>query len=67
MIKLQMIKYFTHLDVIDGIESELLQMHEEDLHFVFGIILPEESNTKVAVKEFLEWKRLKQNQDTMKK
>jgi len=67
MTKLQMIKYFTHIDVISDIEQELLVMDERDLYFVFDIILPEGSDIELAVKETIEWKRLKQNQDTMKK
>ena len=60
-----MVKYFTGVEVYEEIDNELLQMHEEDLYFVLGIILPEGADLELSVKEIIEWQQI--NQGTMKK
>ena len=65
MTKEQMVKYFTGVEVYEEIDNELLQMHEEDLYFVLGIILPEGADLELSVKEIIEWQQI--NQGTMKK
>jgi hypothetical protein len=65
MTKEQMVKYFTGVEVYEEIDNELLQMHEEDLYFVLGIILPEGADLELSVKEIIEWQQI--NLGTMKK
>ena len=60
-----MVKYFTGVEVYEEIDNELLQMHEEDLYFVLGIILPEGADLELSVKEIIEWQQI--NLGTMKK
>jgi len=65
MTKEQMINYFNDIEVYESIDTELLQMHEEDLEFVLGIILPEGSDIELSIKEIQEWQKI--NLDIMKK
>jgi len=65
MTKEQMINYFNEIEVYEAIDTELLQMHEEDLEFVLGIILPEGSDIELSIKEIQEWQKI--NLDIMKK
>ena len=65
MTKEQMINYFNDIEVYETIDTELLQMHEEDLEFVLGIILPEGSDIELSIKEIQEWQKI--NLDIMKK
>jgi len=65
MTKEQMINYFNEKEVYEEIDTELLQMHEEDLEFVLGIILPEGSDIELSIKEIQEWQKI--NLDIMKK
>jgi len=58
MSKEQMIKYFTHIDLLESIENELKQMHEDDLYLVLDTLLPEGTDIDIAVKEIIEWKNL---------
>ena len=65
MTKEQMINYFNDIEVYETIDTELLQMHKEDLEFVLGIILPEGSDIELSIKEIQEWQKI--NLDIMKK
>jgi hypothetical protein len=65
MTKEQMVKYFTGVEMYEEISNELLQMHEEDLYFVLGIILPEGADLELSVKEIIEWQQI--NLGIMKK
>jgi hypothetical protein len=58
MSKEQMVKYFTHIDLLESIENELKQMHEDDLYLVLDTLLPEGTDIDIAVKEIIEWKNL---------
>jgi len=58
MSKEQMVKYFTHIDLLESIENELKQMHEDDLYLVLDTLLPEGTDIHIAVKEIIEWKNL---------
>lgn len=60
-----MVKYFTGVEMYEEISNELLQMHEEDLYFVLGIILPEGADLELSVKEIIEWQQI--NLGIMKK
>lgn len=53
-----MVKYFTHIDLLESIENELKQMHEDDLYLVLDTLLPEGTDIHIAVKEIIEWKNL---------
>lgn len=53
-----MVKYFTHIDLLESIENELKQMHEDDLYLVLDTLLPEGTDIDIAVKEIIEWKNL---------
>jgi len=58
MSKEQMVKYFTHIDLLESIENELKQMHQDDLYLVLDTLLPEGTDIDIAVKEIIEWKNL---------
>lgn len=57
MSKEQMVKYFTHLDLLSDIQEEILNLHEDDLYLVLDTLLPEGTDIDMAVKEILEWKQ----------
>jgi hypothetical protein len=46
-----LVKYYTELDYVFGFEEELKQMHPEDLEFVLNIILPENIDKTLTIKE----------------
>lgn len=51
-----MVKYFGTMDIISQIEHDLVNLHPDDMRFVLEIILPEESDIELAIKDLMEWK-----------